>query len=103
MRRIFGSQPAEQRRADPYTFVHPGDPPMLLLQGTDDDQVHEANSVSLARKARSMHDDVELKLYPGVSHMALVFALSRPMRHKAATLNDVLAFIHAHERPHHAS
>jgi len=105
MRHIFGNQPSEQRRADPYTFIRPGDPPMLLLQGTDDDQVHAANSVSLARKAQSMHDEVELKLYPGVSHMALVFALSQPMRHKAPTLDDVLAFIHTHERnaPHMAA
>jgi hypothetical protein len=39
---------------------------------------------------------VSLKLYPGVGHNALVFALSRPMHHKAPTLADTLQFIHAH-------
>ena len=96
MRRIFGTQPREQRQADPYAFVRHGDPPMLLLQGTDDHQVRAANSVALARKAQAAGDDAELKLYPGVGHMALVFALSRPLHDQAGTLRDVLTFVHAH-------
>ena len=98
MRRIFGTRPAEQRRADPMSFVRQGDPPMLLLQGAADHEVDAAGSVALARKAEAGHDDAELKLYPGVGHMALVFSLSRPMRYRASTLDDVLGFIHAHER-----
>ncbi|MFA6228882.1 MAG: alpha/beta hydrolase [Rhodanobacter sp.] len=98
MREIFGTQPSDQQRADPYTFVSPDDPPMLLLQGTADQQVDPAESIALARKAQAAHDDAELKLYPGVGHMALVFALTRPMRNTAPTLDDVLAFIDAHER-----
>ncbi len=34
IRHLFGKQPAQQQRADPMTFVHANDPPMLLLQGT---------------------------------------------------------------------
>jgi acetyl esterase/lipase len=98
MRQLFGTQPGEQQRADPITFVHGCDPPMLLLQGTADHDVRAAGSVSLARKAQAEHDDAELKLYPGVGHMALLLALSRPMQHQALALHDVLAFIHAHER-----
>ncbi len=98
MRRIFGNQPDEQQRADPYTYVRHNDPPMLLLQGTADHEVDPAESIALARKARAAHDDAELKLYPGVGHMALVFALTRPMRNNAPTLHDVLTFIHTHER-----
>ena len=96
MRRIFGMQPREQRQADPFTFVRHGDAPMLLLQGTDDHQVRAAHSVALARKAQAVGDDAELKLYPGVGHMALVFALSRPLHDQASTLRDVLTFVHAH-------
>lgn len=103
MRHIFGNRPGAQRRADPYSFVAPGDPPMLIVQGTADHEVDPAGSIALARKARAAHDDAELKLYPGVGHMALVFAFTRLMRDKAPTLKDVLAFIHAHERPLHAS
>ncbi|MDE3211313.1 MAG: alpha/beta hydrolase, partial [Pseudomonadota bacterium] len=95
MRRIFGQRPGEQRQADPYAFVHRDEPPMLLLQGTADHQVDPAESIALARKAQAIGDDAELKLYPGVGHMALVFALTRPMRHEAPTLEDVLAFIDA--------
>ncbi len=98
MREIFGNQPSDQQHADPYNFVRPHDPPMLLLQGTADHQVDPAESIALARKAQAAHDDAELKLYPGVGHMALVFALTQPMRNSAPTLNNVLTFIHTHER-----
>ncbi|HWU75543.1 MAG TPA: alpha/beta hydrolase [Rhodanobacter sp.] len=98
MRHLFGTLPVAQRRADPITFIRGNNPPMLLLQGTADHEVRAAGSMSLARKARAAHDDAELKLYPGVGHMALVLALSRPMHHQAPVLRDVLAFIHAHER-----
>ena len=98
MRRIFGTQAHEQRQADPITFVRHGDPPMLLLQGTNDHEVRAANSVALARKAQAVGDDAKLKLYPGVGHMALVFALSRPLHDQASTLRDVLTFVQAHAR-----
>src|SRR6185437_11924780 len=95
---LFGKQASAQRRADPMSFVRGDDPPMLLVHGTDDREVRAAGSVALARKALAMHDDAESRLYPGVGHMDLILALSRPMRHHAPTLGDVLAFIHAHER-----
>ena len=98
MRRLFGKQASAQRRADPMSFVRGDDPPMLLVHGTDDREVRAAGSVALARKALAMHDDAEATLYPGVGHMDLILALSRPMRHHAPTLGDVLAFIHVHER-----
>ena len=98
MRHVFGEQPVQQQRADPMTFVHAGEPPMLLLQGSADHEVRAAGNVALAHKARAAHDDAELKLYPGVGHMALVLSLSRPMQQQAPVLHDVLSFIHAHER-----
>jgi acetyl esterase/lipase len=103
MRRVFGTLPSEERRADPVTFVRPGDPPMLLLQGTDDHEVATAGSMSLTRKAQADGDDAELKLYPGVGHMEILFALSRPLRHQASTLRDVLGFVRAHSRPSKSS
>jgi len=98
MRRLFGKQASAQRRADPMSFVRGDDPPMLLLHGAADREVRAAGSVALARKAHAVHDDAEARLYPGVGHMDLVLALSRPMRHHAPTLRDMLAFIRAHER-----
>jgi len=92
----FGRTPDAQRRGQPVSHVQGGEPPMLLLQGVDDDEVAPSNALSLARAMDAQHEDVTLKLYPGVGHEALLFALSRPLRSDAPTLPDVLAFIHAH-------
>jgi Esterase/lipase len=94
---MFGKTAAEQRRAQPVSFVHGDEPPMLLLQGTADHEVAPSNSTSLALAMKAQHEDVTLKLYPGVGHMGLLFSISRPLREHAPTLGDVLAFIHAHE------
>jgi acetyl esterase/lipase len=95
---MFGKTPAEQRRAQPISFVHGAEPPMLLLHGTADHEVEPSNSKSLAQAMQANHQDVTLKLYRGVGHSALLFSMSRPMRGHAPTLDDVLAFIHAHEK-----
>lgn len=96
---MFGRDAASQARAQPVRFVSAHEPPMLLLQGEADHEVEPSNAVSLARVLQANHDDVVLQLYPGVSHNALVFALSRPFHDDAPTLRDVLAFIAAHPQP----
>jgi acetyl esterase/lipase len=90
---MFGHDPASQARAQPVRFVSGHEPPMLLLQGEADHEVDPSNAVSLARSLQAAHEDVTLRLYPGVSHNALVFALSRPFHGDAPTLDDVLHFI----------
>ncbi|MBM7128296.1 alpha/beta hydrolase [Dyella mobilis] len=94
----FGRDAAAQTRAQPVHFVSNHEPPMLLLQGEADHEVDPSNAVSLAHELEAKHDEVTLHLYPGVSHNALVFALSRPFRGDAPTLDDVLRFIRAHDR-----
>lgn len=93
---MFGRDAIAQARAQPVRFVHGAEPPMLLLQGQADREVAPANALSLARVLQARHDAVSLRLYAGVSHNALVFALSRPFRAEAPTLQDVLRFIHEH-------
>jgi acetyl esterase/lipase len=95
---MFGHDAASQARAQPVLFVSGHEPPMLLLQGEDDHEVDPSNAISLARALQAKRDEVTLHLYPGVSHNALVFALSRPLRSDAPTLDDVLHFIRAHDR-----
>jgi len=95
---MFGKSPAEQRRAQPVSFVHGTEPPMLLLHGTADHEVDPSNSKSLAHAMQAQHEDVSLKLYPGIGHSALLFSMSRPLREHAPTLDDVLAFIHVHQK-----
>jgi acetyl esterase/lipase len=95
---IFGHDPASQARAQPVRFVSGHEPPMLLLQGEADHEVDPSNAVSLAHALQARHEDVTLRLYPGVSHNALIFALSRPFHGDAPTLDDVLHFIRAHAK-----
>jgi dipeptidyl aminopeptidase/acylaminoacyl peptidase len=71
---------------------------MLLLHGTADHEVEPSNSKSLAQVMQANQQDITLKLYPGIGHSTLLLSLSRPMRSDAPTLDDVLAFIHAHEK-----
>lgn len=98
MRGVFGSTTELQRRGQPVSHVRGEEPPMLLLQGTDDDEVEPSNAISLYRATQTAHGDSTLRTYPGVGHEALLFALSRPLRDGAPTLVDVLAFIQSH--PH---
>ncbi|WP_266157196.1 alpha/beta hydrolase [Dyella silvatica] len=93
---MFGRTLAEQQRAQAVTFVHGAEPPMLLLHGTADKEVAPSNSISLTHTMQAQHEDVTLKLYPGIGHIALLFALLRPMHEHAPTLEDILAFIHSH-------
>ncbi len=93
---IFGRTAAEQREGQPVAFVHGHEPPMLLLQGSADREVDPANSVALDKAMRAEHEDVTLRLYPGVGHMSLIFALSRPLHGHAPTRADILDFIHRH-------
>jgi acetyl esterase/lipase len=95
---MFGRDPASQARAQPVRFVSGHEPPMLLLQGEADHEVDPSNAVSLAHALQARHEDVTLRLYPGVSHNALVFALSRPFHGDAPTLDDVLHFIRTHAK-----
>jgi acetyl esterase/lipase len=93
---MFGHTPDEQKKAQPVLYVHGAEPPMLLLQGTHDHEVEPSNAISLARAMQAQHEDVTLKLYPGLGHEAVLFALSRPLRSDAPTLADIIAFIRAH-------
>lgn len=98
MRGVFGATPDQQRRGQPVSYVHGNEPPMLLLQGTEDDEVEPSNAISLYRATQTLHEDSTLRTYPGAGHEAVLFALSRPLRGAVPALDDVLAFIQSH--PH---
>lgn len=100
---VFGDDQAAQERAMPLNFVRGAEPPMLLLHGQDDDDVDPANSRLFAEALRAQHDEVELELYPGVDHSALLFALSPSHHAQAPVLGDLLAFVRAHSRAANAT
>lgn len=93
---MFGRDEPSQARAQPVRFVHGDEPPMLLLQGSADREVDPSNARSLAHALQAHHEDVTLRMYPGVGHNALVFAFSRPFHADDPALEDVLSFVHAH-------
>ena len=88
---IFGDDPKGRYDSQPINFVDGDEPPMLLLQGLDDDEVTPNNAEVMAERARAMDGTAVLKLYPGIDHGALLLALAR--KHDAVVMRDILAFI----------
>jgi len=97
---VFGATPNERREAAPVAFVRGREPPMLLLSGDADHEVDAENSRELATALRAKGEPVELRIYPGIGHSALLLALSSPLRSHAPTLRDVLAFVGAGAHAH---
>ena len=88
-------RPAETQ---PISFARADAPPLLLASGTADTVVRPYNSERLAARLRSLGAPVELKLYPGKSHVDLVKSLSVPFRGSSPALADSVAFLRAHSR-----
>lgn len=99
---MFGSTHAQQLQSQPVHFVDGNEPPMLLLQGLDDDIVAPKNTRSLAAAMRHEGEPVETKFYPDVGHIMLLLSMSRPFRGRASTLADSVAWIKAHAVPRDA-
>ncbi|MET0618062.1 MAG: alpha/beta hydrolase [Luteibacter sp.] len=94
---IFGRTPAEQARSQPINFVDGDEPPALVLQGERDTVVSPAEAISFEGRYRQQGEAVELKLYPGLGHEGLLFALGRRSA-SAPVLGDALDFIRRHRR-----
>lgn len=90
---IFGS--ANNPEMEPITFARAPLTPALLLQGMADNTVYPRNAEHLAAAWRAAGAPMELKLYPGVAHIAIIAAFSDLLRAQAPTLADVTAFIDA--------
>ncbi|MEO7749089.1 MAG: alpha/beta hydrolase [Sphingomicrobium sp.] len=82
----------------PISFVRRDAPPMLLMQGTADTIVQPRNSRRLAAALTSAGATVELKLYPGKSHIDTVKSLSPLFRGSTSALADTTAFLRAYDR-----
>ena len=82
----------------PITYARKDAPPMLLMHGTADTVVRPYNAQNLAAKLRRLGAPVELKLYPGKSHIDTVKSLSPLFRKSTPALDDSLAFFRAHSQ-----
>ncbi|WP_158881770.1 alpha/beta hydrolase [Rhodanobacter sp. L36] len=100
---MFGSTHDAQLRSQPVHFVDGDEPPMLLMQGTTDKIVWPRNAESLAREMHQHHEPVELKLYPDIGHLAILFSISRPFRGKSPALEDTVQFIQSQVAQHQAT
>jgi acetyl esterase/lipase len=88
---MFGPPPLYPE-SQPINYVREDAPPMLLIHGLRDRLVSPDNSRSLARSLEAQGVPVTLKLYD-VGHADTVAALSLPARRRAATLEDIAAFV----------
>ncbi|HEX8414062.1 MAG TPA: alpha/beta hydrolase [Sphingomicrobium sp.] len=77
----------------PIHFARADVPPMLLITSSEDTQVRPYNAVNLTKKLRSLGAPVEFRNYAGLSHEAVVMALSQPFRTTAPTLADSVTFL----------
>ncbi|WP_081996322.1 alpha/beta hydrolase [Croceibacterium mercuriale] len=91
-RAAFG-QAADPAETQPVTWADAGDPPALLLHGTDDTVVRPRNSEALAARLRAGGVPVDQRAYPKLSHVGILLALARPFRGRAPVLDDVSEFI----------
>ncbi len=90
----FGAAP-DKLATQPIHFVRADAPPVLLLTGDADDVVRPRNTVALAAALRSVGAPVEVATYPGVGHIGILLALSKPFRGKASVLDAMSGFLHA--------
>lgn len=90
---IFGNDAQGRYDSQPINFVDGDEPPMLLLQGTDDDEVPAHNAQGMAERAQAMDGTAQLKLYPDVGHASIMLAFAREHRTRVPALADTLEFI----------
>jgi acetyl esterase/lipase len=77
----------------PIHFARPDAPPLLLLHGDDDTTVRPRNSAALAKAITGLGGRATAKFYPGIGHVGILLALSKPFRGKAPVLTDASNFL----------
>ena len=84
---------ADLAETQPIHFARKGAPPLLLLHGSKDTTVLPRNSQRLANAITDLGGRAEVRIYPEVTHIGIVLALSKPFRGKAGALGDASAFL----------
>ena len=77
----------------PIHFARKDAPPLLLLHGGKDTTVLPPNSIRLANAVTDLGGKAEVRVYPAVTHIGILLALSKPFRGKASTLVDASNFL----------
>lgn len=76
----------------PITFVRGDAPPLWLASGDADTTVRPRNMMRLGQAVRDAGGQAEMTLYEGIDHIAIMTALSLPLRDRAPTLVEASAF-----------
>ena len=85
----------DPRATQPINFARAGAPPALLAYGQSDDTVRPRNSLRLAEALRAQGSVATAKGYPGLDHIGIMTALSKPFRSRASVLEDMTGFLRA--------
>jgi acetyl esterase/lipase len=94
---VFASARGHPDRTRPVTFAGQGKaPPTLLLHGSDDETVKLYNTRDLGAAIKSAGQKVRVIEYPGIGHVGLILTVSKPLRWRASTLDDMVGFIEQH-------
>jgi acetyl esterase/lipase len=76
----------------PINHLRDDAPPFLILHGRDDQTVRIRNAESLQSGFDAAGASAEIKIYDGVTHVGILLALAKPLRSRAPTLEDAVAF-----------
>jgi acetyl esterase/lipase len=74
---------------EPINFVDGREPPMLLVQGLEDETVDSSNTVRLAKRIEEKGGEVRTIYYADRAHVGIVLSLAAHFRWLAPTLKDV--------------
>ncbi len=91
----FGAA-ADPHDTQPIAHVRADAPPVLLLTGDEDTTVKPRNVTALAAALTAAGAKAESRVYPGIGHIGIILAVSKPFRGKAPALADSAAFFHQH-------
>jgi acetyl esterase/lipase len=92
---IFGDDAQGRHDSQPINFVDGDEPPLLLLQGRDDDEVTPDNAERMAERVREKGGTATLKLYPDTDHGDVLIAFAHRRGVQPPALADALQFINA--------
>lgn len=84
---------ADLNDTQPIHFARADAPPLLLLHGDKDTTVLPRNSQRLANAVTDLGGRAEVRVYPGVTHVGILLALSKPFRGRASALTDASDFL----------
>jgi acetyl esterase/lipase len=92
VKETFGDVP-DRDATQPVNHVSTDSPPAFLATGDKDQVVLPRNSDSLAVKLKAKGVFVERQCYAEVGHAGLITAFAKPLRNRAAVLEDLTAFL----------